>query len=94
MMVLMLVVMGYHAWLLTSNVARIMLSYHRLQDVLGHHTVRGRSREEITGVIGACLVLGEVVIVERSCENYVSIAITVDTRCEERLLSSLLWWWV
>ena len=69
----------------------MVLRDHRLEDILSDHVVRSGRREEITGVIGARpVLLREVVIVALARENYVAIAITINRRGEERLLSSLL----
>ena len=80
-----------NAGLLTLDMARMVLRDHCLEDVLGDHVIRSGRREEITGVIGARpVLLREIVIVARSSENYITIAITINRRGEERLLSSLL----
>ena len=76
-----------------------MLSNHGRQHLLCHHALRGCRREEVPTV--TCSSLLQLLLVHemaavakvppiRLLKNHVPIAVTLNRRCEKRLLSPLL----
>ena len=76
-----------------------MLRDHGRQHLLSHHALRGRRREEVPSVTRSTLLqlllVDEMAVVAkvvpiRLLEYHVTIAVTLNRRCEKRLFSPLL----